>query len=172
MIQAGNIVLRAPELKDVEQLYNWENNQALWYLSNTVTPFSKFTLEQYILNAHQDVYTAKQLRLMIDLSDGTTIGSVDLFDFDPINLHAGIGILIDKKYQQQGYATEALTLLIGYVFNTLHLHQVHCSITSNNEASIQLFSKLGFQLIGIRKQWIRFNKIWLDEQLYQLINPV
>ncbi|RLC22496.1 MAG: N-acetyltransferase, partial [Deltaproteobacteria bacterium] len=82
------MILRALEPTDVDVLFEWENNEKLWHLSNTITPFSRFTMEQYILNAHQDIYTTKQLRLMIDKKepDGNNpIGSIDLFDFDPTN---------------------------------------------------------------------------------------
>lgn len=170
MIRSDNLVLRAPELKDVDLLYAWENDQSLWAVSNTITPFSKFVLEQYVLNAQQDIYSAKQLRLMIELLDETTIGSIDLFDFDPHHLHAGIGIFIDKKFQKQGYASRALTLLIDYAFNTLQLHQLHCNITADNKDSIQLFMQHGFVQYGTRKQWIKVKDSWLDEQLFQLIN--
>jgi len=66
MLEGKNLKLRALEPSDIDLLYEWENNEKLWYLSNTITPFSRFTLEQYILNSHQDIYTTKQLRLMID----------------------------------------------------------------------------------------------------------
>jgi len=86
MLEGKNLILRALEPTDINSLYEWENDQKLWYLSNTIIPFSHFTLEQYILNSHQDIYTTKQLRLMIDSKDpeqNNPIGSIDLFDFDP-----------------------------------------------------------------------------------------
>ena len=90
MIKGDKIFLRAMELSDAELMYQWENDMSIWHLSNTLTPFSKFTLEQYVMNAHQDIYTTKQLRLMIDLiSERETIGSIDLFEFDPGHRRAG-----------------------------------------------------------------------------------
>ena len=86
MLEGINLKLRALEPSDVDLLYEWENNEKLWHLSNVITPFSRFAMEQYILNSHQDIYTTKQLRLMIDKKDpnqNNPIGSIDLFDFDP-----------------------------------------------------------------------------------------
>ncbi len=172
MLQSNTIELRALEPADIDILYTWENDQQLWHLSNTVVPFSKFILEQYIMNADQDIYTAKQLRLIIDKTEGstkTTIGAIDLFDFDPVNQRAGVGILIDKSEQNKGYATQALELLIEYSFNVLQLHQLYCNITTDNLASLELFKKQSFEIIGIKKEWIFIKDKWVDEYLLQLI---
>ena len=65
MMNDENIVIRALEPEDLEYLYQWENDMDLWEVSDTLTPFSHFTLKKYIENSHQDIYEAKQLRLMI-----------------------------------------------------------------------------------------------------------
>ena len=165
-----NIILRALEPSDIDLLYQWENDQSLWQLSNTVAPFSKFILEQYLLNSHQDIFTAKQLRLIIALKDSTSIGCIDLFEFDPNHKRAGIGILINDEYRNKGYASEAIDLLIKYAFETLELHQLFCNIASDNESSLNLFQKHHFKIVGLKKDWIRINQQWVDEYLLQLVN--
>ena len=99
-----------------------------------------------------------------------TIGTIDLFDFDPVNKRAGIGIMIIKQDQRKGYATEALQMLINYCFNTLKLHQVYCNIIADNLASMNLFKKAGFTVAGIKKEWILAGNLWKDEYTLQLIN--
>jgi diamine N-acetyltransferase len=174
ILQGINIVLRAPEPEDIDVLYLWENDPGIWKISNTQTPYSRYILEQYILNAHEDIYKARQLRLMIDLKDSgkkkISIGAIDLFDFDPANKRAGVGILIDKSARNRGYATEALKLLIDYCFSVLSLHQLYCNISTDNTQSMNLFTKSGFQTIGIKKDWIYFEHKWNDEYVLQLIN--
>ncbi|MCD4731440.1 MAG: GNAT family N-acetyltransferase [Bacteroidales bacterium] len=173
MLEGKKLKLRALEPSDIDLLYEWENNEKLWYLSNTITPFSRFTLEQYILNSHQDIYTTKQLRLMIDKKNSNqnvTIGSIDLFDFDPSNKRAGIGILISDNERNKGYASEALELLISYCFSTLQLHQIYCNISADNQVSLQLFKKHNFSSVGLKKEWIFVNNKWVDEFILQLIN--
>jgi len=169
-LSSEHILLRAIEPADIDLLYQWENDTGNWVVSNTQTPFSRFVLEQYITSAHEDIYTVKQLRLIICNTDSHPIGSIDLFDFDPNNLRAGIGILIgDKTERKKGYASEALKLLIDYSFTTLNLHQLYCNITTDNESSILLFQKHGFQITGIKKQWVRDGNKYKDELLLQLI---
>lgn len=168
-------MLRAPEPADIDLLYKWENDQRVWHLGNTLSPYSRFEIEQFVLNSSHDIYASKQLRFMIDwhsYSGGTlTVGSVDLFDFDPHHRRAGIGILISEGYRKQGFATEALELLTEYCFTTLSLHQVFCNIESSNQDSIRLFTRLGFKSCGLRKQWLLRDNAWTDELMLQLINP-
>jgi diamine N-acetyltransferase len=125
-------------------------------------------LEQYLAEAHQDIFTAKQLRLVICLPSGSPIGCIDLFDFDPLNLRAGVGVLIAAAADRgKGYASEALALLIDYCKNILHLHQLYCNITSGNESSLKLFTNLGFEVCGTKKEWLREASGWKDELMLQ-----
>src|SRR3972149_1837329 len=165
MLSGTKIKLRPIEPSDMDLLYKWENDRSIWSVSNTVKHFSRQEIKEYI-SSSRDIYADKQLRLMIVLNlkspspagegRGEAIGCIDLFDFDADNLKAGVGILIaEPEQRQKGYASEALKLLINYCFNTLNLHQLYCNVPVNNEASIKLFKKHGFQKTGVKKDWIR-----------------
>ncbi len=170
-MELDGIKLRAPEPEDLELLYKWENDTSLWHLGNTITPFSKHTLRQYLKSASHSVYEEGQLRFMIDLTKSNeTIGTIDIFDFDPINLKAGVGILIaDKPQRNKGYAGIALTLLMDYCKKKLNLNQVWCNILEDNKASINLFTAKGFKLCGLKQQWIRIDNSYKNELLFQCI---
>jgi diamine N-acetyltransferase len=174
------IQLRALEPSDLELLYAWENDTKIWSVSGTIAPFSKYLLEEYLKTSHQDIYTTKQLRLMIVLtvsdddgeldSDPRSIGCIDLFDFDPKNKKAGVGILIaDKADRGKGYAQEALHLLIDYCYSTLDLHQLYANVRVDNENSINLFKKLGFEITGLKQDWLYEDGKYFDEYTMQLI---
>jgi diamine N-acetyltransferase len=173
ILKAKKIQLRAIEPNDIDHIYKWENNTSIWNLSNTITPFSRFVIKQFIDNSHLDIFQSKQLRLMIDvINTNESVGTIDLFDFDPLHKRAGIGILIaDKENRSKGYASEALDLLINYCFTILQLHQLYCNITTDNTESINLFTKKGFELVGVKRDWLVFDEGIKDESLYQLINP-
>lgn len=168
------VSLRALEPDDVELLYKWENNRSIWHLSNNITPLSHFTLEQYVLNAGQDIYATRQMRMMIDLlnpeNTPEAIGAIDLFEFEPAHQRAGVGILILEGFRGKGYASESLELLINYAFDTLQLHQLFANISTGNTDSIRLFESKGFQFIGIKKEWNRIHNTWQDESMFQLIH--
>ena len=170
-LKGNDIYIRALEPNDLEFIYGIENDQSIWEVSNTNTPYSRFLVKQYLENAHQDIYEAKQLRLAIcQDQDFPAVGLVDLFDFDPKNNRAGVGIVIQgTENRNQNIGSEALDLLIEYAFSNLNLHQLFANITTNNEASLQLFSNFGFHKIGIKKDWNKIKGTFVDEVLFQLI---
>ena len=171
-LKGKNIYLRALEPNDLEFVYAMENDQNIWEVSNTQTPYSRFLVRQYLENAQQDIYEAKQLRLAIcQDEDFPAIGLIDLFEFDPKNNKAGVGIVIQQDdNRKQNIGSEALELLIKYSFYNLNLHQLYANISIENEASIALFTKFGFEKTAIKKDWIFLNGQYQDEAIFQLIN--
>lgn len=167
-LKGKRIILRALEPEDLDFLFQMENNEDFWMVSNTQVPFSKYLLKSYIEQSHLDIYQVKQLRLVVeDRNTDTTVGMIDLFDFDPANKRAGVGVLIHPSEQQKGYASEALELLIQYSFKYLGLHQLYANITADNVSSINLFQKHQFSKVGVKKDWIYHNDSYKDEILYQ-----
>ncbi len=169
-LKGENIYLRALEKQDLDFLYQLENNTQVWEVSGTLAPYSKGVLQLYLDNAHRDIYEVKQLRLCICNTEDLVIGLIDLFDFDPKNLRAGVGIIImEEKNRNKGVGEEALDLVSNYVFATLNLHQLYANILETNIPSIRLFEKKGFQKVGTKKDWILSNGSFKNEVLYQKI---
>jgi diamine N-acetyltransferase len=170
-LKGEHIYLRALEPEDLDFIHAVENDESIWEISCTQTPYSKFLIKQYLENAHKDIYEVKQLRLVISSYNDVTLGMIDLFDFDFKNRRAGVGILVKNPEDRlKGYGREALELLIDYSFTHLDLHQLYCNISENNNTSIKLFSNQGFKKIGLKKDWIYTNGAFKNEYLFQLIN--
>lgn len=171
MLENDKIFLRPLELSDIDRLYEWENNRDNWRVSNSIAPYSKHTLKAYI-SAVIDIYTDKQLRLIIETKpDREAVGAVDLFDCDFINKRVGIGILIaDPQKRGQGIGTAVIDEMLSYVFNVLGLHQVYCSVLTDNAESLALFKKFDFETIGVKKHWRYYNGEYLDVLMMQKIN--
>ena len=170
-LQNQTLYLRALEPEDLDFIYQIENDETVWEISHTKTPYSRFLIRQYLENAHQDIYEAKQLRFVICLqSTSLPIGMIDLFDFEPAHRRAGVGLLIyDELCRNVGIGSGALALVMQYAQTHLHLHQVYANIGTDNSASLALFTKFGFQEIGIKKQWNLVRGEFKDEALYQYI---
>jgi len=173
LLKGEHVALRAVEPADIDMLYQWENDPSVWRVSNTLTPYSRFQIEEYVMNIQNDIYSARQLRLMLichsGKNSGKAVGAIDLFDFEPFHRRAGVGILIRKEFRELGYASEALEILIHYAFNVLTLRQLYSNMTPENTASVSLFEKFGFIRCGIRKDWVRIGESWTEEWMYQLV---
>lgn len=173
-LKGDTVKLRALEPEDLELLFNIENNKEFWEVSSTTTPYSRFILKQYLENSHRDIYEVKQLRLVIcNAETDEPLGLIDLFDFDPRNKRASVGILIENNRNRgKGYGAEALALLREYAFQQLDLHQLVANVGADNLPSQKLFEKAGFELVGTKKDWNLVNGKFKDELLYQLISHV
>lgn len=161
--------LRALEPSDLDAMYGWENDIAVWRVSGTLAPFSRHMLSRLIEEQQFDIYATRQLRLVVESHSGEVVGAVDLFEFDPQNLRTGVGIIIDPAFRRKGYALDALSTVEWYAREVLHLKQLWCSVTEDNLASQQLFTRAGYTECGRRKEWILTPDGALDELLYQRV---
>lgn len=168
-----DILLRAIEPLDIDVIYTWENDEEIWDSSETHTPFSRYTLEQYIISAQcTDIQASKQLRLMVDIvmeSKMVPVGCVDIFDYNLFHRRAGIGILVDKKHRGKGIATAAIAKVCNYCRQHLHLHSVYANIRQDNIPSIKAFEKNGFVLTGTKNDWLYDGENYHNEYMFQKI---
>jgi diamine N-acetyltransferase len=173
LLESETVRLRALEPEDIDILYRWENDTAVWGVSHTLQPFSRHVLRRFIEDQSREIYQTLQKRLVIERhSDGRPVGVIDLSDFDPLHLRAEIGILIyAPEDRHRGYAAGALHLLIDYAFGVLFLHQLYCRIPASNTVSLRLFEGCGFERSGCQKEWFRTLQGWEDELTYQLLKP-
>ncbi len=170
-IEGRLIRLRAVESDDAEVMYQWENDIAIWSVSGTTEPFSRdqiaiFTSSQL----DKDIFRTGQLRLMIETLDHRAVGAVDLFEFDPMNHRAGVGILIhDPDDRGHGYGADTLRTLEEYGRRYLGLHQLWCNVGANNSHSLNLFRSAGYTEVGRKRDWQWTCEGYCDEVMLQKI---
>lgn len=172
MLTSNLVSLRPLEAEDLDFLYELENDPAVWAVSDTLVPVSRFTLRQYLSSASADFFEVRQLRLVLEeTATGAAAGTVDIFGFEPLHQRAGIGITVLARYRRRGLAQAALALLVPYARQVLRLHQLHCTIAADNRASLRLFRQAGFRRVGVRQAWLRGPGGWLDAVEMQLLLP-
>ncbi len=168
MLENSVVKLRGLEQSDIDFLYETENDISLWEVSNTVKPYSKYVLEHYLKNSHLDIFTVKQVRLAVEsVNDGSFAGFAELFDYEPVHMRAGIGIVIKESERRKRYAENTLDLIKVYCKDILRLNQIYCNIGADNHISIRLFEKSGFEYSGIKKQWLNTSEGFKDVLFYQ-----
>ena len=151
------IKLRKIEPTDLPFLYQWENDASAWADGANHNPLSQQDLRAYIESTTGDIYRDGQLRLIIEQSPMTnhqspmtndqspmTLGCIDLFDFDPRNRRAAIGMYIAPEHRGKGVGKEALRLLEQYAFGHLNLRVLYAVIATNNTACTTLYRNAGY----------------------------
>jgi len=117
---------------------------------------------------------------IIDNDGDKLIGNCGLIGIDHLNQTAEIGIFIgNKKCWNNGYGSEALSLLLDYGFKALNLHNVSLRVYSFNERAKKCYGKIGFKVIGKKREALlrgneRHDIIFMDilrNEFYEKYNP-
>lgn len=178
--------LRKIEPSDLPFLYQWENDASSWADGANHNPLSQQDLRDYIASTSGDIYKDGQLRLVIQSvseavcqqrglsaqrsvspQDGLTIGCIDLFDFDPRNRRAAIGMYIAPEYRGKGVGHEALKQLEAYAFDFLRLRCLYAVIATNNIPCSALYEHAGYQPSSPLPAWTLESDavIWIKTRL-------
>ena len=169
-LQSDTLLLRAPELDDLDFLFHIENDTRQWCVSGCKTPYSRYLLQQYIETNTHDLYTDKQARLMIEHRESRQlVGAVDLIDFHPAARRAEVGIIIDEACRGKGYGKEALALVCDYAEQVLDLHQLYAYVFTDNVAARRLFASSAFCEVTVLPDWEFSGKKFRPVCLYQRI---
>ena len=150
------IALRKIEPTDLPFLYQWENDASAWADGANHNPLSRQELREYISSTTGDIYKDGQLRLVIQSlspQGGLTIGCVDLFDFDPRNRRAALGMYIASEHRGKGVGHETLAKIEEYAFDFLHLRCLYAVIAQNNTACSSIFEHAGYIPSSPLKNW-------------------
>jgi diamine N-acetyltransferase len=142
MNERVSLKLRKLEPSDLPHLYQWENDASAWADGANHNPLSQQDLRDYIASTTGDIYKDGQLRLVI--VNGATLGCIDLFDFDPRNRRAALGMYITPEYRGKGVGAVALQLLEQYAFGHLNLRVLYAVIATGNTACTALYRHAGY----------------------------
>lgn len=163
----ANVVLRAMEPEDLDLLYQIENDTKLWNIGLTNVPYSRYVLHDYIATSSGDIYTDKQVRLIIENEEHQTIGLVDIMNFNPQNRRAEMGIVVQEAFRQKGYGKDTIQKVMRYAKEVLHLHQLYVVVNSSQELTIGLFLRMGFNETCQLTDWLYDGEMYHDATLLQ-----
>ena len=145
------LYLSPMSMDDVEKYTEWLNNFdiSIFLLTSTqiISPEGEKKFIEESIKNNSVVFD------IVDMETDKLIGNCGLMDIDHINRKAGFGIFIgDKTYQNKGYGTEAIRLILDYAFNLLNLHNIWLFVYSFNKRAIKCYEKVGFKLAGRRRE--------------------
>jgi diamine N-acetyltransferase len=164
-----SVKLRAIEPEDLDLLYRIENDRSLWHLGTSNVPYSRYTLHDYVATSSDDIYVDRQVRMMVENEAHEIVGIVDVVNFDPSNCRAEVGLIVMEPFRQQGYGSSVLSEIARYALSVLHLHQVYAYVDRQNEASLNLFRKMGYQESSPIADWLYDGREYHDAVLMQLV---
>ncbi len=115
--------------------------------------YTTIALEKMQQDAAEAIQRQEPVFSIIEAESDRLIGRCLLFGIDLVNRSAMLGIVIgEKDCWNQGIGSEATCLLLDYAFNLLNLHSVMLGVFSFNVRAQRAYQKIGFQVIGRRRE--------------------
>ncbi len=107
-----------------------------------------------------DVWAAVEMDnmqyLAIENEDGSIIGGIQWeAEEDPDHAHASIDVYLHPSAHGQGYCTDAVRTLSAYLFDEVGHHRLTMDPATDNHAAIGCYSKVGFRVVGVMRQYER-----------------
>lgn len=160
--------LRAPEPSDANLIYIWENSSDEAHSSLRSGPVSRHQIMKYIENYDSEIYSQDSLRFMIE-SEGTTIGTIDIYDFDKRARHGFVGIYISPKFRRKGLALKAIGMVEAMMVEKVGMYCLTALVAEDNSASRHLFEAAGYKTAGKLQGWLTDGERRINALLYQHI---
>ncbi len=160
------VVLRAPELRDVERLNVWANDPDIWrLLGGWHFPYNLVSTEKWVAGLNTNSMAGHVF--CIDLPGHGVIGTANLVDIDWRNRHAEHGIMIgEKSARGKGLGRDTVMAVMRYAFDELNLVRMDSGMIAFNERSINLYTKTcGWEIEGRKKNWYYRNGCYYDKVL-------
>ncbi|WP_409298499.1 GNAT family N-acetyltransferase [Peribacillus sp. SCS-26] len=176
MLKGKQICLRPLEEEDAADYAELlVRNREVWQCFEPARPEDYYTVERQRKTIAEDQEAFKSGRAYnfgIFLPDGTLIGDISLYDVRTAFFQsASAGYSVDGIHTGRGAATEALSLLLHFAFETLKLRRVEAGVSPENAASIRVLEKAGFIREGLMREYLLINGRWKDHYLYAALSP-
>lgn len=170
LIKTKRLIIRLAEPEDAEAIFSYrsdfiENRYQGWF------PDSAEEVRNYISTMPEtmDVSNVCFQFAITDVSENRLIGDMGIIFTSHDRMQAEVGCTLHKAYHRKGYATEALSAMIGYLFKVLKKHRIIASIDPRNTASIRLIERLGFRKEAYFKESYYLHGEWADDMVYAML---
>lgn len=163
MISGKRIFLRMPEISDLDRLHILRNQEENWIYLKQYRPQSIEESKEWIIKSTQKAQSMSDYKfVVVNKKINEVIGVANLNNVNLINRNTKLSIVIMNEFQNKGYGTEALKLLLDFSFKTLNLELVIIDVMSNNDRGIKVYEeKIKFKRDGtLRKRGFKNNKYY------------
>jgi ribosomal-protein-alanine N-acetyltransferase len=161
LLEGKNVNLRVVEKEDLPLVAQWENNLDFIGEHNPLRQLSKEEIER-----NYDKLGSEDKWLLIEKKDGSKIGFVGLSAFGGSPL---IGYVLIPGERGKGYCTEALQLMVDYLFLSKDAVRIQAGTHVENKASQKVLERTGFKREGLMRKEMFVRGKWADCYLYSIL---
>jgi [ribosomal protein S5]-alanine N-acetyltransferase len=171
VLTGPRLVLREFALGDLEELYAFTSRPDMSRYQ-AWGPNTRGDAQEYIgraCAAARDEPRGAFILAVVLAATGRVVGAGDLYIRSERFRSGEIGYLIDPAYWGQGFATEVARLLLGFGFDSLHLHRIAGTCDPRNAASARVLEKIGIRYEGCMRETLLIRDGWRDSSLYSIL---
>lgn len=151
--QAETIRLRGVEPEDARHFFRWnQDSERARQLDFVWPPISLSSVESWAMEQSAQKFKDHAFHWVIETLDGQPVGSISTHDCNLRNGTFSYGVDVAEEHRGNGYAAEAIRLILRYYFEELRYHKVNVGVHSYNEASLRLHERLGFVREGALRE--------------------
>ncbi len=169
-LETNRLIIRPLTIEDKADIFKYrcdkETNKYQGWIAETIEDVENFIGK--IAKQIDEPSTWFQL-VIIEKENEIIIGDIGLHFFDKENKQVELGCTLDKNFHNKGFATEALSKVIHYLFNELNKHRIIVSIDPANKNSIRLVERIGFRKEAHFVESLFVNRKWVDDVIFALL---
>jgi ribosomal-protein-alanine N-acetyltransferase len=170
LLEGKNVNLRVMEKEDIPLMTEWFNSPEVNGDYDFPSQRSRTEIEQRFEKAFSEPSTFEMKTFIIEKKDGTKIGYMLHFNMlHPTGKMQEIGYVLVPNERGKGYCTEAVRIIVDYLFLTKELACIQAMADVRNVASQRVLEKSGFQKEGIIRKRLFFRGEWTDNLLYSIL---
>jgi RimJ/RimL family protein N-acetyltransferase len=170
-IRTGRLALRDLEVSDAQRIFAYRSHPKVSRFQSWGTQ-SVDEIRSYIqsLSAIDSDQPGPWYQIGITLlSNRELIGDCGYRILETEPRQVEFGITLDPEQQSHGYATEALSALLGYLFVELGKHRAFGSVDPRNIRSIKLMERVGLRKEAHFVQSLWFKGEWVDDLIFAML---
>ncbi len=152
--------------EEIRQRYQWGLDEDLQYWSGSIPTASTF--EAFREDVLRSQHTREPRRDSFGILDGHgwLIGMISYYNIIEERGQAELGIYIgERSVWSQGYGSDAVMTLLGYLFRETSLQMMYLSTYATNERAQACYRKCGFQVIGTMRKYSSRAGYFTDVQM-------
>lgn len=174
-LTGGRVTLRAPRSADYAE---WSNlrRESRDFLEPWEPSWARGELERSAFRERLSRYAAERrdgsghvyfifLQSSGELTGGITLGHIKR----GVAQSGVIGYWMGQRFAGKGYMSESVDVVKRHAFGPLALHRVEAACIPENERSVRLLKKAGFELEGHLRSYLKINGSWRDHLLFSCI---
>jgi RimJ/RimL family protein N-acetyltransferase len=161
LLEGKNVNLRIQEKEDLPLIAEWINDPEFMGEYDIIQQVSKTELEKRITSAPPELKS-----FLIEKKDETKIGAIACVPKGSI-FEINYGLISGER--NKGYGTEAIKIIVDYIFLSKDTVRVQAHTDVRNEASQKVLQKVGFKKEGIVRKGFFIRGEWRDCCLYSIL---